>query len=145
MTKEDKSKFKYEEIKDGKITKIKKTGEFSIDFTLDEITMAINAFERNCNEMVAEIQVRDALISGFKRDNKKFVKYFTDENVDLINEFCVAWIEKRDREQNLEKNRKKIKDLEAELAEVEKQTGLKPKIPTIKYEKAKDKQDGESN
>lgn len=143
MKKDDKSKFKYEIVKDGKIEKIKKTGEFVIDFTLEEIVLAINSYNRSCTESMAEIEVRNALIDGFKRDNKKFVKYFTDQNVDLINEFCVAWIEKRDREELLEKNRLKIKDLEAELLEIEKQTGLKPKIPTIKYEKASNKQDGE--
>lgn len=143
MKNEDKSKFKYEIIKDGKIEKIRKSGDFHIDFKIDELVGAINSFNRNCNELDAEIQVRDVVVKNFKKANPKFVKYFTDENVGLINEFCVAWIELKERKEALESNRKKIKDMEAEIAEVEKQTGVKPSLPNIKYEKANDKQDGE--
>lgn len=143
MKKEDKSKFKYEVIGEGKELKIRKSGEFHIDFNVDELVGAMNSYDRKCNEIDAEIQVRKVLVKNFSKANPKFVKYITDQNVDLINEFVVAYIELKDRNESLEDMRTKIKDLEAEVAEVEKQTGIKSKVATIKYEKAKDKQDGE--
>lgn len=143
MKKEDKTKFKYEVVKEKGGEKIRKSGEFHIDFTVKELVGAMNSYNRKCNEIDAEIQVRKVLVKNFSKANPKFVKYITDENVDLINEFIVAYIELKERNEALEDMREKIKDLEAEVIEVEKQTGVKSKVATIKYEKAKDKQDGE--
>lgn len=142
MKKEVKKDWKYTVVKDGKREKIMKSGFIEVDFTLEELVGAINSYERGCKEMDAEIQVRQVLVKNFSKANPKFVKFITNDNIGIINEFAVAWIELEERKKKLEEYRQRIKDLEADIAEVEKQTGLKPKLATIKYGKESDKQDG---
>jgi hypothetical protein len=139
--KKEENKAIYEVVKDGKITKVKKTQTNSVEFTVDELVKGINSYNRECNEIDAELQVRKVLIKNFENANKKFVKYITDENLEMIHEYLVAKIETKYNTERLEQSRKRIVDLEKEMAEIEAQTGLKANIPTIKYEKAK--QDGE--
>lgn len=139
MKKEDKSKFKYTKIEENGVEKIKKSGEFEVDFEIDELTQAVNSYERRCREIDAEIQVRSVLVKNFTKANKKFTSYVVDENADLCLEFLTAYIELRENTKQLEEARRRIVDLEAEIEEVIKQTGVKPTVPVIKIVKADEK------
>lgn len=139
MKKEDKTKFKYVKVKVDGVEKIKKSGEFEVDFEIDELTQAVNSYERRCKEIDAEIQVRSVLVKNFTKANKKFTSYIVDENADLCLEFLTAYIELRENTKQLEEARRRIVDLEAEIDEVIKQTGVKPTVPVIKHGKADEK------
>lgn len=138
--KEDKTKYRYTVVNVDGVEKIKKAGEFEIDFEIDELTKAINSYERRCKEIDGEVQVRSALVKNFTKANKKFTSYVVDENADLCLEFLTAYVELRDSKKSLEEARNRIADLEAEVAEITMQTGIKPTVPVIKTEK-KDEQE----
>ncbi len=111
-------------VKDAKGEVIEKTGMVSTEFSVEEVRNGIKAWETRTRELDAQMQFNQNKAKNYRNANKALTKILMKNDILVIKDFIDTEVAIKGDMEELDNARKAIQNLEKEMAEVEKQTGL---------------------
>lgn len=133
---EEKSKYKYEVV-DAETKTIKKTGPFEATFSVEEIHNSLKELNRKFLEVTSTLNISEIKAKGYRKANKRLSDLIDKLDIVKVQDFVDSLANIIVLRQDKEKIQGMVRQLEAELEQVELQTGIKTKKEDVKEENNK--------